>query len=147
MDCPGCSAAMIVVEHSQIELDYCLDCKGLWFDADELKLLVEAFDIEADLPDVASLPLAHTPEKKRACPRCGKKMDKIHMGKEPRILIDRCPKGHGLWFDSGELVSVIRRHAAASQDHDQGIVAFLGEVLSGSEKNKSEGTQKKLESL
>ena len=124
---------MLVVEQSNIELDYCPGCKGLWFDADEQKLFSEALEIKSDLPDISSLPLAQTGEKKRQCPRCGKKMDKVHMGKEPMILVDRCPRGHGLWFDGGELAQVMRQQGAASHGRDQRVIQFLGEVLSGSD--------------
>ena len=42
MRCPVDKKDMIVVEHEKIELDYCLQCAGVWFDASELELLVEA---------------------------------------------------------------------------------------------------------
>jgi len=36
MKCPVCNSLMIVVEHEKIELDYCLNCSGVWFDAEEV---------------------------------------------------------------------------------------------------------------
>ena len=41
MICPVCKKDMFVVEYKQIELDYCHTCKGVWFDAGELELLLE----------------------------------------------------------------------------------------------------------
>ena len=41
MKCPVCKNMMIVVEHEHIELDYCPDCAGVWFDAGELDLLFD----------------------------------------------------------------------------------------------------------
>lgn len=41
MDCPVCKKSLIVVERDNIELDYCIACKGFWFDAGELGLLAE----------------------------------------------------------------------------------------------------------
>ena len=46
MICPACKSDMIVVEHSQIELDYCTDCRGVWFDSGELELLLESMGLE-----------------------------------------------------------------------------------------------------
>ncbi len=46
MKCPTCSNLMIVVEHEQIELDYCVNCFGVWFDAGELGLLLETMELE-----------------------------------------------------------------------------------------------------
>ena len=128
MDCPVCNVPTVVVERAGIELDYCLDCEGLWFDADELDLLTAALELETDLPDIASLPTAQTDEKPRRCPRCSKKMAKVTMG---QVVIDRCPRNHGLWFDAGELGQVVRQHATASGAPDQPVIRLLGEVLSG----------------
>ncbi|MBT4864242.1 MAG: zf-TFIIB domain-containing protein [Planctomycetaceae bacterium] len=42
-DCPRCHVSMVTVEFSDpaIDLDYCKDCCGLWFDAGELKKVVK----------------------------------------------------------------------------------------------------------
>jgi len=40
MICPACRDEMIVVEYKKIELDICVSCRGVWFDADELGLLL-----------------------------------------------------------------------------------------------------------
>ena len=37
---------MVIVEHENIELDYCTNCKGVWFDSGELELLLEAAELE-----------------------------------------------------------------------------------------------------
>ena len=41
MFCPVCKTAMIDVEYEQIELDYCVKCRGVWFDSNELELMFE----------------------------------------------------------------------------------------------------------
>jgi len=33
MDCPVCKNAMITLELSEVEIDYCADCGGIWLDA------------------------------------------------------------------------------------------------------------------
>lgn len=129
MDCPVCTVPMIVVEHGGIELDYCIECKGIWFDAGELSLLLEKLDVQGELPDVASLPKAESGEKARRCPRCPKYMDKVHLGMEPRVLVDRCPSGHGLWFDAGELGRVVEQYAVGLKPGEDRVIRFLGEVF------------------
>ena len=42
-------------------------------------------------------------EKRKRCPICNKKMDKVELGQKKKILIDKCKKNHGLWFDENEL--------------------------------------------
>ena len=42
-------------------------------------------------------------ERPYKCPICSKKMDKVLVGGNKEVLIDRCPNTDGLWFDKGEL--------------------------------------------
>lgn len=105
MDCPVCKNAMITFELSEVEIDYCLDCRGIWLDAGELESLLGDSDQAAAL--LASFQKAkNCPEKKRKCPICLKKMEKVLVG-ETRHLIDRCKRGDGLWFDENELSDVL----------------------------------------
>jgi len=141
VDCPVCRDPLIVVERQGIELDYCPRCKGFWFDADELKLLAEALHLEVALPDVASLPKVEAKEKPRRCPRCRKQMDKIHLGTEPRVLVDRCPAGDGLWFDAGELSGVLEQGRKDGATGEQHVIYFLGETF-GSGKQRPQASRK-----
>jgi len=75
---------------------------------------------------------AKVDEKKRRCPICNTKMKKVIIGTGPEVLIDACPKGHGLWFDGGELGQVIKQliDAEPASDDKQGrVISFLGEVF------------------
>lgn len=121
MDCPVCKSAMIVLELDEVEVDYCCDCEGIWLDAGELELLLGGTALSEAL--LASFQPANTPEKKRKCPICLKKMDKISIGAaaDTQELIDRCPRNHGLWFDRGELQGVLKM----GHLDDEGLVKSL----------------------
>ncbi|MFC2044028.1 zf-TFIIB domain-containing protein [Chloroflexota bacterium] len=135
MKCPACNSMMIVVEHEKIELDYCLNCSGVWFDIEELELLLEAIRLEGtnlSLDNILTSPEAKSVETKRNCPICGKKMKKATVGHEPEVIIDVCSYGDGLWFDSREVSQLITQlHNKLSEKSDsQGrIITFLGEVF------------------
>ena len=135
MKCPVCKSDMIDVEYSQIELDYCPECQGVWFDSQELELLVERLGLEEPslaVDDIAAGPEAETAEKPRRCPICNRRMGKAHIGHQPRILIDVCHWGDGLWFDGGEVSQLIKQLASKTQaveDSQQQVVNFLGEVF------------------
>ncbi len=134
MKCPVCKIDMIVVEHKKIELDYCVRCLGVWFDSEELELLLETMKAEETGLSQTSLLTPHAArpaEKKRKCPICGHKMDKVSVGKEPEVLIDSCPQGEGLWFDGGELGEVITQTVGkpSGKPGTQGILSFLGDVF------------------
>ena len=78
MLCPVCRQPMLIVEFEQIELDACPDCRGVWFDAQELRQLFElvgapdnAFDLENELE---RMPRAAA---RRACPRCRGRIEPV----------------------------------------------------------------------
>ena len=109
MDCPVCKNAMITLELADVEIDYCTDCSGIWLDAGELELLLGEQEKAAQLLNSFKIDTMST-EKPRKCPICDKKMQKIIVGSsEPVLLIDKCRKGDGLWFDRGELQDIVNR--------------------------------------
>jgi Zn-finger nucleic acid-binding protein len=72
------------------------------------------------------------PEKPRKCPICRKKMQKITVGlSAPPLLLDKCRRGDGLWFDKGELQDILSR---AQLDRDSKIQRLLAEIF-GQEQN------------
>lgn len=135
MICPVCKSDMIDVEYKRIELDYCTVCRGVWFDTEELELLIENIGPEESglaVDSITGSPEAETSEKGRKCPICGQKMGKANIGHEPRILIDVCRRGDGLWFDGGEVGQLIKqliKKPQAEGDSQQQVINFLGEVF------------------
>jgi Zn-finger nucleic acid-binding protein len=135
MICPACKSDMIVVEHRKIELDYCTSCRGVWFDAGELELLLESAGLEGVEPLLAGLAgsnEADSKEKKRKCPICIRKMKKVLVGQKPEILLDICQRGDGIWFDGGELAQLMKQLAGKAGEKtspQQEILAFLQEVF------------------
>lgn len=132
MDCSVCQNAMITLELSDVEIDYCTDCGGIWLDAGELELLLGEREVARQLLDSFQIE-DKTVEKPRKCPICDKKMQKIIVGfSEPVLLIDKCRRGDGLWFDRGELKGIINR---AQLDKDNKIRKILAEMFGQEQKN------------
>jgi Zn-finger nucleic acid-binding protein len=132
MRCPVDKKDMIVVEHQKIELDYCLQCSGVWFDASELELLVETLKgqgAQITNTDPLKTSQAAVKEDARKCPHCGHKMDKVWMGNAPKVLIDNCPRGHGLWFDGGELHQVLCQLEPVNKAGSKDVISFLGDTF------------------
>jgi Zn-finger nucleic acid-binding protein len=128
VDCPVCREPLVVAERGGIELDVCLWCHGLWFDAGELELLSEKLGRSLSVKEGA-LEMAATSEKARPCPRCDRAMEKVAVGTSPKVLLDRCA-GHGLWFDHGELGTLVRQLADKPGSHAEAAVQFMGENFS-----------------
>lgn len=132
MQCPACREQMIVVEYGQIELDVCASCKGVWFDADELELLLGSLKLPVDR--LVRAPAGKLAERPRRCPYCRRKMEKVLIGPGPERgeVIDRCRRGHGLWFDGGELdiiVNGLKKPLAAGEKGSEKVGSFLADVL------------------
>ena len=128
MDCPVCKNAMITLELAEVEIDHCTDCGGIWLDAGELEFLLDQPKQAKKLLDSFKIGPACT-EKIRKCPICLKKMQKISVGASaPILLIDKCPRGDGLWFDHGELQNTLDR---AKLDKDNKIQKLLADIFPG----------------
>jgi Zn-finger nucleic acid-binding protein len=135
---------MIVLELAEVEVDYCTNCGGIWLDAGELELLLGNSQQTKQLLDSFKIDSSCT-EKRRKCPICLKKMQKIVVGPstppvvpalstvegsraEPSLLIDKCARGDGLWFDHGELQDVLDR---AKLDKNNKIQKLLADIFPG----------------
>ncbi len=148
MICPVCRSDMIVVERNHIELDHCGACGGSWFDSGEIELLLAGFgvtDCSAFLGDLLGNAEVKTAEKSRRCPVCSQKMRKANMGEQPRVLVDACRRGDGLWFDGGELDAFLTQLTGkpmVGPECDRKISDFLGDMLRARSVPGKEGTRR-----
>lgn len=107
MNCPVCKEAMLTVEYEAVEIDFCVSCRGVWLDAGELELLfgdqrvTDSFLKGGDASHASG-------EAPRPCPICDGKMEKHVTGGPSPVVYDQCRQNHGLWFDRGELASVLK---------------------------------------
>jgi Zn-finger nucleic acid-binding protein len=134
MICPACGKDALIVEYANIELDYCPACRGVWFDAGELEMLLEAAGLENErnfLESVAVRPETEIAENKRRCPECRRKMKKVAIDDEGKIITDICMSGHGIWFDGGEVNALVKALAEKSPDKaaSKHVLEFIGEMF------------------
>lgn len=126
MNCPDCSHPLIILELKQVEADYCTNCFGVWLDEGELELLLEDYQEKNNLFKSFMIN-KKSKEKSVKCPICRKKMDKVVWGSENTIILDKCKKAHGLWFNKGELEAVVQ---IGSLDKHNKIISLLREMFS-----------------
>ena len=114
MRCPDCREELVILEVDEVELDLCIAGHGSWFDAQELVQLLDAAVAASDAASSSEIPeleaeLSQVPGEtsRRRCPRCARRMKAVDWRGEGPVL-DRCPQGHGLWFDPGELQGLAR---------------------------------------
>lgn len=128
MLCPACKHELVVVEREGIEVDWCTRCHGVWFDAGELELLADKAGRHLE-PGLIGKPARGVSERRRRCPRCRRRMEKVTPGHDHGLLLDRC-SAHGLWFDAGELGSLMR--GLEKEAADAVVISFLGETFARS---------------
>ncbi|HBC86852.1 MAG TPA: hypothetical protein DCZ94_07860 [Lentisphaeria bacterium] len=126
MLCPACEVEMLILEYSNIEIDFCQQCGGIWLDEGELELLLQPGSpnskLVADL--IAGLKNLDKPGMARKCPVCRKKMKPVELSIEPVVEIDKCPYNHGIWFDKGELQQIMSSTGASGK-----LSEFLNSVF------------------
>ena len=138
---------MVVVEYHNVELDYCPECGGTWFDQGEIDLLLQSMELEGSmtfLDQIVKQPQVKTNEAVRKCPICNRSMQKHRIGGTPQVLIDVCPMEDGIWFDSGEvhrLLSGLGAGKSSEYGSQQELVAFLGEVFEGGKDPRNGGNE------
>lgn len=125
--CPNCREPLVVIELAGIELDRCVVCQGTWLDAGEIEQVVALAGVAPGQLSAALHAAGGGRRDRRRCPRCNRRMWVIDLGDQPRVPVDRCPRGHGLWFDRGEVQAVVRAFSGG----EEGLVArFFSDVLS-----------------
>ena len=129
---PVTGAPLVIIEVEGIELDVCPEGTGIWFDADELRMLFLKAGVREELHalDQKLERLKKVKGPKRRCPRCGRKMWKVAApGKSEHVILDACPDDHGLWFDPGELEEMLRSHFVEDEALDR-VRDYLGAFIS-----------------
>jgi Zn-finger nucleic acid-binding protein len=85
----------------------------LIFSNADQKEIAKSFSVKNDLDEI-----------KRRCPNCKKKMDKVEF-ENTGIIIDKCTGDHGVWFDSGELKSILE----SAEEQNSRIINMLKEMF------------------
>ncbi len=111
-----------------VEIDRCLRCAGTWLDAGEIDQLAR---LHGASPGKLSAALGAADGEKNGERRCIRCSGKMRIAKVNGIEIDRCPRGHGLWFDRDEIEALI---ASCSEGEEGAVAKFLGEFRSPGQK-------------
>jgi Zn-finger nucleic acid-binding protein len=95
----------------------CRVCGGLWIGSEVFEMITERMKGEAADP-VAGMPAAPKRPSRtvgsrqrgplyRRCPRCATMMARLNYARRSGVIVDSCHQ-HGIWFDAGELDSLLQ---------------------------------------
>ena len=110
MICPRCNAQLTkkVLKDfkTSIEVDYCNNCDGSWFDNGELSILERT--IEPTFLEIRKIPKDEIQLKALKCPSCNNSpyLEKADHPRDKKVVFDYCPSCKGIWLDSGELDAI-----------------------------------------
>ena len=117
--CPVCDEPWHLtsrrIGRERLALLECGRCAGLWLGSEVFKQLEEKALLRAPVdttgpagPASPGPPLrpVDSPRTYRPCPVCGKLMHRRNFGRKSGVILDTCA-AHGLWFDPGELETVL----------------------------------------
>lgn len=123
MKCPRCQGSLVSESARGVTIDTCSGCSGVWLDDGEIVQLLTVFSKRQPIGQLQKLleqRFAGIPVPERAsvelCPKCQTPMNPVNYDYNSGVVIDQCPRHHGLWLDRGELERLIQHNVAAKID-------------------------------
>jgi Zn-finger nucleic acid-binding protein len=118
--CPDCRLELVAHAFGAVGYSECPRCSGLFLKKESFEAVTKDADTRAKvrLAEPVTTPAASPggpaktasgtlpPVRYRPCPGCGKLMNRTNYGGGSGIVLDAC-RDHGLWFDRGELASIV----------------------------------------
>ena len=106
-----------------VQVDFCPDCEGSWFDFGELSHMFSLTTRELKNSKVAATRDSGGAKREVdldqevECPRCGLSMERGPHFSDCPVTVDRCEE-HGIWLDDGELGALLDHMAGKVKGHD-----------------------------
>lgn len=97
------------IHFRQWSISLCPRCEGSFCPEETLRQVLRQPDLRLSNLRAALLPnmvAEHPAESERTiipCPACSKQMKREPYVEGSEVKVDRCPEGHGVWLDDGEL--------------------------------------------
>ncbi len=150
--CPACKSNLSVYSIYKTKFEGCPKCKGVFLDKDELRKLKDAADkgswrtLRWMDDEVDAIEKSRAMPSNRSCPKCsgdGRAMMVATCFGDSKIMLDWCPKCHGVWLDRNELQQIIdsvrqELKNLSSEEMKRQVVEEIKEIWSGPEGTISE---------
>ena len=128
-----------------VEVDYCPECLGVWFDQDELALAKNDqdtqlnwldFDVWRDKSRFSMFRIG------KRCPACRVPFVEVHYD-DSKVKVDFCKHCQGIWLDRGEFKQIMvylkqKADYEILHKYAKNLAVQLWEVFAGPEKFREE---------
>jgi Zn-finger nucleic acid-binding protein len=84
----------------------CAECNGQWVPEGNIVAMMRETTANPELGPVPFNTFERETSSIHSCPECGRAMT---TGRLEEIVVQRCPKSHGYWFDGFELEGALFR--------------------------------------
>ena len=133
MECPIDGTTLETRTVHSVEIEECLQCRGLWFQKGELAEAKDESVTDLNWLDFdlwSDQELFGSNWSSRECPQCRKKMATISYG-DTGVNVDYCVDGHGVWLDRGEFQAIIEALTAeiSTKSASDYVTASLEEAI------------------
>lgn len=121
MACPRCELGLSSAAPAGVRVDACGRCDGVFVDGDALLAALASPDVVDALRASLPRPRAGIADGGRVyvkCPQCTTLMNRTQYAHGAKVVIDYCRR-HGVWFDGGELPTVLDFLAAGGAERAQ----------------------------
>lgn len=109
MRCPRDKTTLNSHRQGVVDLHTCARCRGLWFTKESMQRVLLLDGFKSDIfTRVGQGMWSRRTQRKQDCPTCGE--IPLVARQVGEVEVDVCPVCYGIWFDSGELDAIIRRH-------------------------------------
>lgn len=145
MKCPICKKPLSSTILCNVEVNYCPNCLGLWFEEEELRWAKDEKDKDLRWLDID----LWKDEKKfkisygiRLCPSCRVPLYEVYYG-DSRVIVDVCNLCHGIWLDRAEFKKIIgwlqkKADYEVLNNYAKNLFKELSEIFTGPETLREE---------
>lgn len=147
LKCPKCEHNLKPIDYKGVKLDECENCKGKWFDRDELRKAKDRTDddlrwLDFDLFDETANKFTTTTPSQLICPKDGSEMTSLTY-EDSKVTIDKCNQCQGVWLDNQEFEKIIKYLeniviSTPASEYAKETVKEFSEILTGPENRISE---------
>ena len=114
--CPRCRTNLAEVRISNVAVDGCTGCGGVWFDNSELGAVANTASTDLLALEDQFLPgtTASRAKQELICPCCAVDLFEFEFPHSPGVRVNGCPQCKGVWTDDGELKAIYTRMVGAA---------------------------------